>query len=149
PNAETFLKLGVIRSTKILISYLKAVLFPPKKVETLEEFFISRFGRTLYETFFKSYTEKVWGVPCTQLSAEWGAQRVKKLSISRALWHAVKKCLPSFGRADRKKVETSLIEQFIYPKFGPGQMWECVAEEIRNLGGEIRMETPARALKME
>jgi protoporphyrinogen oxidase len=137
PSFETLLKLGFIRSFLIFASYLWAALFPPKRIENLEDFFVSRFGRKLYETFFKTYTEKVWGVRCKELSAEWGAQRVKSLSISRALWHAVRKRI-SFGAGPaRKKVETSLIEQFLYPKFGPGQMWETVAAEVERRGGTI------------
>jgi protoporphyrinogen oxidase len=132
----TLLKLGLWRSFKILFSYLKASIFPPKPVVTLEDFFISRFGRELYETFFKSYTEKVWGVPCSKLSAEWGAQRVKSLSITRALFHALRSLLP--GAASRAKIETSLIEQFLYPKFGPGQLWEVVADDVRRRGGLSR-----------
>jgi len=134
-NLESLRKLGLLRTTAILLSYLKASLFPPKKVETLEEFFISRFGRILYETFFKSYTEKVWGVPCSALSAEWGAQRVKTLSISRAIGHALRDVLPSWSRKERARVETSLIDQFLYPKYGPGQLWETVAREVQELGG--------------
>ena len=89
-SAQTLWKLGYIRSIKIALSYLKTVLFPPKKVENLEDFFISRFGRELYLTFFKSYTEKVWGMPCDKISAEWGAQRIKGLSITKSLIHFLK-----------------------------------------------------------
>jgi protoporphyrinogen oxidase len=121
---------------KIGFSYLRAVLFPFRPEKNLEEFFINRFGRELYRTFFKSYTEKVWGERCSAISAEWGAQRVKGLSILGTLKHIAGKL---FRRGDlaQKGTETSLIEQFLYPKHGPGQMWETVAAEIARRGGQI------------
>ena len=97
---------------------------------------INRFGRELYGTFFRDYTEKVWGVPCNQISAEWGAQRVKGLSISKAVWHKLKAVLPAKTDIRQKNVETSLIERFLYPKFGPGQMWEVVADKVKEQGAE-------------
>jgi protoporphyrinogen oxidase len=137
-SAQTLWKLGLARAVKIGLSYLKTVLFPPKKVENLEEFFISRFGRELYLTFFKSYTEKVWGVPCDTISAEWGAQRIKGLSITKSLIHFLRSLGSSKpGDVAQKETETSLIESFMYPKLGPGQLWELVAEKILALGGEI------------
>jgi protoporphyrinogen oxidase len=120
------------------VSYLRSALFPLKKQETLEQFLINRFGRNLYQTFFKSYTEKVWGVPCNQISAEWGAQRIKGLSVWSTLRHAMRMLSHRNGSDPRQKgTETSLIEQFLYPKFGPGQMWDEVARHIREMGGEI------------
>ena len=105
----------------------------------MEDFFINRFGKELYGRFFKSYTEKVWGVPCHQISAEWGAQRVKGLSITKAIIHAVRKILfPKPASVKPTGAETSLIEQFMYPKLGPGQMWEEAAKIIVQKGGEIR-----------
>ena len=112
------------------------MLFPIRKVENLEQFFINRFGRELYLTFFKSYTEKVWGVPCDKISAEWGAQRIKGLSIRKAITHFLKHSGKKEDIA-QKGTETSLIEQFLYPKFGPGQMWEKVAARIQEMGGEV------------
>ena len=135
---DTLLKLGLWRTFKIGVSYLQSALFPLKREETLEQFFINRFGRELYGTFFKSYTEKVWGVPCNQISAEWGAQRIKGLSVWSTLMHALKKVFQSDGRdIGQKGTQTSLIEQFLYPKFGPGQMWDEAARRIREMGGEI------------
>src|SRR4029079_14230098 len=106
--------------------------------ENLEQFFINRFGRELYQTFFKDYTEKVWGTPCHEISASWGAQRVKGLSIAKAITHFAKSLLGS-GRRDiaQKGTETSLIEQFLYPKVGPGQMWDEVARAVRAKGGRV------------
>ncbi len=137
-SAQTLWKLGLVRTVKIGLSYLKTVLFPPKKVENLEDFFISRFGRELYLTFFKSYTEKVWGVPCDKISAEWGAQRIKGLSITKSLIHFLKSgTSQKTGDVTQKNTETSLIENFMYPKFGPGQLWELVADKVIAMGGEI------------
>ena len=114
-----------------------------KPEKSLEDFLINRFGRELYLTFFKSYTEKVWGTPCDEISAEWGAQRIKGLSLTTAVKHFVKKMFARQGRrADdlaQKGTDTSLIERFMYPKFGPGQLWEHVAELIQQKGGEIHM----------
>ncbi len=136
-SKDTLLKLGLWRTFKIGVSYLQSALFPLKQEETLEHFFINRFGRELYNTFFKSYTEKVWGVPCNQISAEWGAQRIKGLSVWQTLLHAVQRVFKTGGDIGQKGTETSLIEQFLYPKFGPGQMWEEVARRIIEMGGEI------------
>lgn len=136
---DTLLKLGLWRTVKIGFSYLKSAMFPIPNEQTLEQFFINRFGKELYLTFFKSYTEKVWGVPCGQISAEWGAQRIKGLSVWATLVHALKKVAGgSSGDIHQKDTQTSLIEQFLYPKFGPGQMWEEVARRVVEMGGEIR-----------
>jgi protoporphyrinogen oxidase len=141
-SPNTLAKLGVLRVVRIGLSYLKSTLFPRKQERTLEDFFINRFGRELYLTFFKSYTEKVWGVPCDAISAEWGAQRVKGLSVRAALVHAWKRVFGgragSTGGVAQKDTETSLIERFLYPKYGPGQMWETVANRVRESGGTIR-----------
>jgi protoporphyrinogen oxidase len=136
-SAQTLKNLGAIRTFKIVISYLRSAARKITPEETLEDFFINRFGRELYRTFFKSYTEKVWGVPCSEISAEWGAQRVKGLSVTTALLHIVRKMFASGKDIQQKKTETSLIEKFLYPKYGPGQLWECVAAEIVERGGEI------------
>jgi protoporphyrinogen oxidase len=136
-TAETLRKLGLERVTKIGFSYLRSSLFPLKRVENLEQFFISRFGRELYQLFFKSYTEKVWGVSCDQISADWGAQRIKGLSIRQTIVHFMKGLRKRQGDLRQKDTETSLIEQFLYPKLGPGQLWEIVAEKVRGFGGEI------------
>ena len=128
-SLDTIRNLGMPRTIGIGFSYLRSVLFPIKPEKNLEDFFINRFGRRLYLTFFKSYTEKVWGVPCDQISPEWGAQRIKGLSIYKTLLHLARKLAPSarHARSRQKDTETSLIEKFLYPKFGPGQMWEEVA----------------------
>jgi protoporphyrinogen oxidase len=139
-NTATVAKLGLWRIAKIGMSYGWAAVFAPRNPKNLEELFISRFGRELYLTFFKSYTEKVWGESCSQISAEWGAQRVKGLSIAKSLAHFLKSIFArKGGDIGQKSTETSLIEQFLYPKFGPGQMWETVAEEVTRRGGTILM----------
>ncbi|MEO6803891.1 MAG: FAD-dependent oxidoreductase [Granulicella sp.] len=140
-TAETLGNLGLVRTFRVGTSYLKSRVSQISPEKSLEDFLINRFGRQLYLTFFKSYTEKVWGTPCDQISAEWGAQRIKGLSLTTAVKHFVKK---TFGRkkaADlsQKGTDTSLIERFMYPKLGPGQLWEHVAEEVVRLGGEIHM----------
>jgi protoporphyrinogen oxidase len=139
-SSDTLKKLGFAKTVRIGLSYLRAVLFPIRPERNLEEFFINRFGHELYVTFFKSYTEKVWGIGCRQISAQWGAQRVKGLSIYQTVLHVLKKLRPKRDSDIRQKnVETSLIEQFLYPKFGPGQMWEEVGRRVRALGGSIEM----------
>jgi len=131
----TFAGMGLWRTVKAVCGYLWAALFP-KPETSLENFYINRFGRPLYEMFFEDYTEKVWGVHPSKIGADWGSQRVKGLSVLALLKDVLTR--PFRHRdIDQKKVETSLIEQFIYPKFGPGQLWETVADEIRRLGGEI------------
>jgi protoporphyrinogen oxidase len=138
-TGDTLRKLGITRTLKIGVSYLWAKLFPRKVETSLEDFLINRFGRQLYLTFFKSYTEKVWGVPCEVISAEWGAQRIKGLSLTTAVLHFLKKAFSSSKEdaIQQKGTETSLIEKFLYPKYGPGQLWEHAADQIRSQGGEI------------
>jgi len=136
-NTNTFFNLGVWRLIKIFMSYVKVKFFPIKQEHSLEDFFINRFGKELYGTFFKDYTEKVWGVACDHIKPEWGAQRIKGLSISKALGHALKSFFSKDNSLSQKNVETSLIGQFTYPKLGPGQMWEEVARVIQEKGGEV------------
>jgi protoporphyrinogen oxidase len=138
-SVQTVKNLGVLRMVRIASSYLKTRALPIKNEKSLEDFFINRFGNELYKTFFKDYTEKVWGVPCTHIKPEWGAQRIKGLSITKALMHAVKSLFKKNSSIAQKNVETSLIDRFLYPKFGPGQMWEHVAKEIQRLGGKLYM----------
>ncbi|OGJ59821.1 hypothetical protein A2881_01655 [Candidatus Peribacteria bacterium RIFCSPHIGHO2_01_FULL_55_13] len=132
-------RLGILNTALIGFSYIKAQIVPVKQETYLDAFFINRFGRRLYETFFKDYTEKVWGVPCNQIRADWGAQRIKGLSLKRAVTHAIKDLLTSDFKKAQQERETSLITRFFYPKYGPGQMWETVTEQIRACGGEVRM----------
>jgi len=134
---DTLQKLGPIRTLRIGFSYMHSVVRPIRNEQNLEEFFINRFGRELYRTFFKDYTEKVWGVACDKISADWGAQRVKGLSITKAVAHYLRNLGGRKQDVAQKQTETSLIEQFLYPKFGPGQLWEEVARQIIEMGGQI------------
>lgn len=140
-NPDTIKKLGPVKMSKIGSSYLKSMAFPRKNEKNLEDFFINRFGVELYETFFKEYTEKVWGEKCSDISAEWGKQRIKGLSLMSALSNFVKEIFKSKNddSISQKNKETSLIERFLYPKLGPGQMWEIVAKKVKEKGGEIYM----------
>jgi protoporphyrinogen oxidase len=142
-TATTLGNLGPVRTVKVGMSYMMSRVTQIKPEKSLQDFLINRFGRQLYLTFFKSYTEKVWGTPCEEISAEWGAQRIKGLSLTTAVKHFIKKTFSggSKGKGDisQKGTDTSLIERFMYPKFGPGQLWEHVADQVIALGGEIRM----------
>jgi len=148
-SAETLGNLGFTKSMRIGLSYLHSVLFPIREVENIEQLMINRFGRELYDTFFKSYTEKVWGVPPHQISADWGVQRIKDLSVSRAVLHYLREQLFPTSDIRQKSTSTSLIEQFMYPKFGPGQMWEETARRVVELGGELRRGQCVTGLHME
>jgi len=146
-TGNTIKNLGPVRMVKIGVSYVMSRVHPIEEEKSLEDFLINRFGRELYLTFFKSYTEKVWGTPCDKISAEWGAQRIKGLSLTTALKHFLHKTFtrskPQAEGAQsdvaQKGTDTSLIERFLYPKFGPGQLWEHVAEKVIAMGGEIHM----------
>jgi protoporphyrinogen oxidase len=138
-SADTVGKMGLLETFRIGLSYGRAQLSSRSPEATLEEFFINRFGDRLYRTFFKDYTEKVWGVPCGDISAEWGAQRIKGLSITKAVAHALTSTFRNAADTMKGRTETSLIEQFLYPKFGPGQMWEEVARRVAQRGGVIHL----------
>lgn len=129
---ETFTNMGLIRTIKSGFSYLKSVVIK-KKEDSLENFYINRFGKQLYSMFFEKYTEKLWGRHPSQISSDWGSQRVKGLSITAVIKDSFSKL---FGKTN-KNVETSLIEQFWYPKSGPGQLWENLAQKIEENGGKI------------
>ena len=136
-NMNTIKGLGLWRMAKIGCSYLKSCIFQIKPEKTLQDFMLNRFGKELYLTFFKDYTEKVWGIPCEQISAEWGAQRIKGLSIAKALKHALFK----------NSKETSLIDEFLYPKLGPGALWQNAADKVLEMGGEILFDS--KVVKVE
>jgi protoporphyrinogen oxidase len=148
-SLNTVMNLGLIRLIKVALSYARVCLIPKRSENSLEDFFINRFGRELYRTFFKDYTEKVWGIPCNKIKPEWGAQRIKGLSIAKAIAHAVRKIFRRDSSMGQKETETTLIERFLYPKFGPGQMWETAAGRIRELGGEIRLGHKVTGLTVE
>lgn len=149
-SARTMRNLGFMRLVRIGSGYLWSRLFPRRPERHLEDFFYNRFGGELYRTFFKDYTEKVWGVPCTEISPEWGAQRIKGLSVIAALRHAIRQRLVRPAKdVSQKNVETSLIEQFLYPKLGPGQLWETVADIVQSKGGQILFGKAARKFHVE
>jgi len=137
---DTLGKLGWLRTARIGFSYARSMMRPVKPEVSLEDFFINHFGRELYLTFFKSYTEKVWGEPCCQISAEWGAQRIKGLSVRSAVRHFLRSVAARERGHDvgQKSTETSLIEKFMYPKLGPGQLWDYVAADLRRQGGCVQ-----------
>jgi protoporphyrinogen oxidase len=128
--ANALLGLGFWRSTAIVLSYLSAHLWPDPVEETFAQWVSNRFGRRLYETFFKTYTEKVWGIPCTEIRAEWAAQRIQGLSLARAV-------LSSTPLNRRSTDIKTLIHSFRYPRLGPGQMWEACRDQIVALGGRV------------
>lgn len=132
---ETFTNMGLTHTIKSGLGFLKSMIH--KLPETsLENFYINRFGKHLYSLFFEGYTEKVWGIHPSKLGADWGSQRVKGLSV----WTVVKDMVAKkLGKKKEENAETSLIEQFIYPKYGPGQLWEIVASEVQKGGGELLM----------
>ena len=132
---ETFTNMGLVHTMKAGWQFMMSLIH--KLPETsLENFYINRFGKHLYSLFFESYTEKVWGVHPSKLGADWGSQRVKGLSV----WAIIKDMLAKkSGKKNDDKTETSLIEQYIYPKYGPGQLWEIVASEVQKKGGEVLM----------
>ncbi len=132
--ANALLGLGLWNSAMILASYLKAQLFPQRSEDTFEQWVSNRFGARLYRTFFKTYTEKVWGIPCNEISAEWAAQRIKGLSLLSAL----KNALLQQQSAHKSRVIKTLIDAFDYPRLGPGMMWETVVELVRARGHEVR-----------
>jgi protoporphyrinogen oxidase len=131
---ETIKNMGFVTTVQAGCSYLGATVRKLPE-NSLENFYINRFGKKLYSMFFEGYTEKLWGRHPREISADWGAQRVKGLSIRAVL----KDMLTPKKKKAAGKVETSLIEEFYYPKLGPGQLWETVAEEVQRLGGEFRM----------
>ncbi len=133
-------KLGPVELTRAFGSYLAATMRPKGDEETFEQWVSNRFGKRLFDLFFRSYTEKVWGVPTSEIRAEWAAQRIKGLSF----WSAARDAF--FGDRDQKV--KSLIKEFNYPRFGPGQMWEEMTERIRAVGGEVQLQAPVEELRM-
>ena len=131
---QTFTNMGFVRTVKSGFSYLKTI-FVKKPEDSLENFYINRFGKELYSMFFEKYTEKLWGRHPSEISADWGAQRVKGVSIKAVIKDAFSKL---FGKKNKENVETSLIEQFWYPKYGPGQLWETLADKVVEKGGKIQ-----------
>lgn len=143
-TARTFLNLGAGRTAAAGVGYLAAVL-RKRPEQSLEDFYINRFGRPLYRMFFEAYTEKLWGVHPSRIAPDWGAQRIKGLSLAKAILTVLAR--PFQKGAAAKKIETSLIEEFFYPKLGPGQLWEALAGEILKRGGEIELNTRVTGIR--
>jgi protoporphyrinogen oxidase len=137
-------KSGVWNSFLILASYLKAQLRPQKSEATFEQWVKNRFGERLYRTFFKTYTEKVWGMPCHEISAEWAAQRIRGLSLLAA----VKNSLSPTGSDDKSRVLRTLVDAFDYPRLGPGMMWQTVAERVQQAGHTVRLSSAVTELHL-
>jgi protoporphyrinogen oxidase len=138
-NRTTVFGLGLRRIFRIGTSYLRRKLFPIRPETSLEDFFENTFGRELYETFFKRYTEKVWGVPCSCIDRAWGPQQIQGISIRKTLQHAFTKVFPRGRPGDMEETGINLAVQFLYPKYGPGQMWERVAQIVEERGGAIHL----------
>ncbi|MDP4148716.1 MAG: NAD(P)/FAD-dependent oxidoreductase [Bacteroidota bacterium] len=146
---DTLRKLGLRRTIGIALSYARASIFPRTPEISLEDFLVNRFGYRLYRLFFSDYTEKVWGKPCRAIPAEWGRQRIKGVSFRKAMAHAIAGLRPKDRKGKdlaQKDKETSLIDRFLYPSLGPGQLWEEAARRIREKGGEILLNQEINAL---
>ncbi|MBV9989446.1 MAG: NAD(P)/FAD-dependent oxidoreductase [Chitinophagaceae bacterium] len=143
---EALRKLGIVESALCVLSYQKAKLFPVKNPTNFEDWVVNQFGRRLFNIFFKTYTEKVWGIPCREISADWAAQRIKGLSLSSAIWNALFK--PK-ANADKGKVIKTLIDSFRYPKYGPGMMWETCADKCRQMGVQLDMNCGVTDIRLE
>ncbi|HEY6204808.1 MAG TPA: NAD(P)/FAD-dependent oxidoreductase [Chthoniobacterales bacterium] len=133
---EALVKLGIFKSFLCVLSWLKARLFPVREPRNFEDWVSNQFGRRLFRIFFKSYTEKVWGMSCKEISADWAAQRIKGLSLGSAIKNAL---IPQRYNGDRSHVIKTLINSFRYPRKGPGMMWEACAEKVKAMGGEVYM----------
>lgn len=136
---DALTKVGIVDTVQIVASYLRAQAFPARPETSFEDWVSNRFGRKLYSMFFKTYTEKVWGIPCTELSSEWASQRIKNLSLGSAIKNAL---LPKKG----DKSITTLIDEFEYPRFGPGQMWETCRDIVVERGHQVVMGHGIRAI---
>ncbi|MBA2302411.1 MAG: NAD(P)/FAD-dependent oxidoreductase [Acidobacteria bacterium] len=133
--------LGVLNSARVLLSYVAARIRPIHPETSFEDWVSNRFGRRLYRIFFKTYTEKVWGIPCHRIGAQWAAQRIKNLSLLTAITSML------FGKKGGRGEITTLIDEFEYPRLGPGMMWEAFARDVEQHGGEVRLSAPVRRLQ--
>jgi protoporphyrinogen oxidase len=142
--SEALKKLGLFESALCVLSYFRSRIFPVKKPVNFEEWVSNEFGKRLYRIFFKTYTEKVWGVPCTEISADWAAQRIKGLSLSSAIKNAF---TPQKSKKKSRVIKT-LIDSFRYPKYGPGMMWEVCAEKAMQYDAGIKMNAKVSSLEL-
>lgn len=143
---EALSKLGMFESALCVLSFVRARLSPNPNPKSFEEWVTNQFGERLFRIFFKTYTEKVWGMSCREISADWAAQRIKGLSLGSAIKHAL---LPQRKPKDRKDVVKTLIDTFRYPRRGPGMMWEACAEKVRAMGGQVLMGRRVEACRFD
>ena len=136
---EALGNLGILRSTACMVSYLRYKAFPVKEVKSFEDWTVNQFGRKLYSIFFKTYTEKVWGMPCDEMSADWAAQRIKGLSLWSAVTDGLKRSLGLNKKPNDGQAVKTLLETFRYPRLGPGMMWETARDKIVEMGGQVIM----------
>ncbi len=141
--SNALLGLGIFNSFRMLGSYIKAQIFPIKSERSFEDWISNRFGKRLYNTFFKTYTEKVWGIPCNEISADWAAQRIKGLSLIST----IKNALLTTQIKNKSDIIKTLIDAFDYPEKGPGQMWEMVADSIQQNGSSLKMNSDVEKIR--
>ena len=137
--------LGLFETVRCVLSYAKARVAPVRPEDNFSAWVSNRFGKRLFQIFFKTYTEKVWGIPCDQIQAEWAAQRIKGLSLVTAVKNAL------FGERAAKKGEVikTLIDEFEYPRLGPGQMWERAQKLVNESGSRVMMESPVERIEWD
>lgn len=145
---DTLFKLGILKSTFYISSYLYFKIFPIKNVRSFEDWVTNNFGKQLYLAFFKTYTEKVWGISCKEISADWAAQRIKGLSLTEAIINAIKSLVPQKKNSNKKVIKT-LIDNFDYPIYGPGMLWESAKNKIDSLGGKILMDSKVTKVQLK
>ncbi|MBI3501275.1 MAG: NAD(P)/FAD-dependent oxidoreductase [Bacteroidetes bacterium] len=143
---EALPNLGLWESFLCVLSYVQIKIFPYENPTNFEEWVCNQFGKRLYRIFFKTYTEKVWGISCKEISADWAAQRIKGLSLSSAILNAL---FPAKNSNDKNAIIKTLIDSFRYPKYGPGQMWKVCAEKAKSFGAEIKMNAAVTKLNYE
>jgi protoporphyrinogen oxidase len=146
---EALWQLGVLRSTLCMASFAWARMFPKKEARTLEDWVVNQFGRRLYAIFFKTYTEKVWGMPCDAISADWAAQRIKGLSLGAAILDGARRSLGLKRRQGDGMAAKTLLESFRYPRLGPGMMWEAARDRIEAAGNKVIMGHSLRQLSLD
>jgi protoporphyrinogen oxidase len=145
---DTLFKLGILKSTFYISSYLYFKIFPIKNVRSFEDWVTNNFGKQLYLAFFKTYTEKVWGISCKEISADWAAQRIKGLSLTEAILNAIKSLVPQKKNSNKKVIKT-LIDNFDYPIYGPGMLWESAKNKIDSLGGKTLMDSKVTKVQLK
>ncbi len=146
---EALRNLGIWRSALCMASYAKAKLFPLKEVRSFEDWVVNQFGRKLYSIFFKTYTEKVWGMPCDEMSADWAAQRIKGLSLGAAVLDGLKRSLGLNKKPNDGMGTKTLLEHFRYPRLGPGMMWDAARDHVVAAGNTVLMGHALRQLTMD